>query len=334
MMSKQSLRKQADFVADRFYRLNIDFLMMYGILMFEFDDKINVQSESNKINSMIERTSRTAKNDIAKIFKQQYKDNGYNGKVSIQYPSLYKDLRKHVGVTFTVNGKKEFVSVKDSIKRINETDPKDFERLAKQVADSGLRIKNGDLTYRLDSFARYTTLQGIKDINLKVQDILYEEMKANGWEIDYHQHPRPSHAYMGGKQFVSGKARTINGIYFESFEEIAAPRLVEPNCLHFKIPIICGVTKPTYSEEELAKWKKADQARFKYAGKDFTKYEATQVQRRLEEEILKCNDRIIIAQSGGFDYFRRIEQSKRDVLYSEYRRFSKAAGLEMKKMKH
>lgn len=334
MMTKQSLRKQADSVSERFYRLNIDFLTMYGILMFEFDDGINVQSETNKVMSMIERTTRQAKQDLSKIYRQQYKDNGFKGKVTLNYPSMYKDLRRNVGVTFTENGKKVFVPLKDVFKRLNETDQKDFERLAKQVADSGLRIQNGEFTYRLDNMARYTTIQGIKDINMKVQDILYEEMGADGWEIDYHANPRPSHEYMGGKQFVVGKAREINGMYFESFEEIALPRLIEPNCLHFKIPIICGVTKPLYTDRQLAEWRKEDQARFKYNERTYTKYEATQVQRRLEEEILRCNDRIVIAQSGGFDYMRRIEQSKRDVLWTEYKKFSKASGLEMKKLKH
>lgn len=331
MMSKKSLQKQADFVADRFTQINKDFLIMYGILLWEFDDEIDVLKETNSVKSMVIGATRHARSDVTKIFKRQYKDNGYTGKnFPIRYPSEYKDLQNRVGVTFTENGKKVFVSVNDAFARINSTDKKDFERLARQVADSGLRVQHNGISYRLDNFARYTTLKGIKDINLYVQDILYEEMGADGWEIDYHDNPRPSHAYMGGKQFVVGKARTINGIYFESFEEVAAPRLVEPNCLHFKIPIVCGVTKPLHTTAQLAQWRKADQAKVKYAGKDFTKYEATQVQRRLKEEMQKCNDRITIAQSGGFDVLRRIEQSKRDVLFTEYKKFSKAMGLEMK----
>lgn len=338
MTSKEQLRKQADFVAKRFKQLNDDFLVMYGYLIYEHLDgkKINAQDETRRMKAKIMYRSKKVKSDMTKIFDQQYEENGFDREMvdyMIMFPEVLNDLQNAVGVTFTENGSKVFVSMQDAIKKAERIDKNNAERYAKQVADSGLRIQSGDLTYRIDNYARYATLKGIKDINLQVQDILAEKMGATGWEIDYHDNPRPSHAYMGGRQFVIGKARTINGIYFESFEEIAATKLVEPNCLHFKIPIICGVTKPLHTTEQLAQWRKADQAKVKYAGRTYTKYEATQVQRRLEDEIRKCDDRITVAKFGSLDVMRRLEQSKRLTLFKEYEKFSKSVGLEMRMKK-
>lgn len=334
MTSKEQLRKQADLVAEHFKKLNDDFLVMYGYLIFENlnGQKTDVPDEMRRMKSKIMYWSRKVKADMKKIFRQQYAENGFEREMDdymIMFPSILDRVQNEIGVTFTENGKKTFVSMEEAIKRSTKVDKMHAESLAKQISDSGLRIQSGDATYRIDNFARYSTLQGIKDINSQVQDILAERMGADGWEIDYHDNPRPTHAYMGGRQFVIGKARTINGIYFESFEVVAEPRLAEPNCLHFKIPIICGVTKPLHTTEQLAQWKKNDQAKVKYAERTYTKYEAKQVQRRLAEEIRKCDDRISVATSGRLDVMRRLELSKRRTLFLEYKKFSKSVGLDM-----
>ena len=335
MMTKEQLRKQADFVASEFTKLNDEFLTMYGYLIL---DQLNGRKPPyrKEINSLVSKSmlrTRTVKRNMDKVFKRQIKEYDFKKKMDdyfVMFPSELDDLHNNMVISVKENGKVTYLSLNDAVKRIDDADENKLERLAKQIADSGLRVIYNDTSYRIDNFVRYAVLKGIKDINLKVQDVLAEEMGANGWEIDYHDNPRPSHAYMGGKQFVIGKARRINGIFFESFEEVALPRLIEPNCLHFKIPIICGVTKPQYDEEQLAKWKEMDASKVKYKERTYTKYEATQVQKRLEEAIRQCDDRLKIASPAQLDYLRRIELSKRRTLFKEYERFSKACGLEMK----
>ena len=330
MTSKEQLRKQADFVSERYKKLNDDFLVMFGYLIYEhLEEKDFNKSEISSLKSKAMLRTRQVKSDLKKIFANQYKENNFKQEMDdymIMFPSVLDDIQNQIGITITKNGKREFVGIDDIYKLFDG----DMESLAKQAADSGLRVYQDGMSYRLDSYIRYCALKGIKDINSQVQEILFEKMGANGWEIDYHANPRPSHAYMGGRQFVVGKARTINGIYFESFEEIALPRLIEPNCLHFKIPIVCGVSKPLHTTEQLAQWRKADQAKVKYAERTYTKYEATQVQKRLADEIRKCDDRLTVASSARLEYLRRVELSKRRVLFKEYDKFSKACGLERK----
>ena len=44
--------------------------------------------------------------------------------------------------------------------------------------------------------------------------------------------------------------------------------MADYGCLHFKFPIICGVSEPTYDAGELKKMKKADKKTIVFEGKD------------------------------------------------------------------
>ncbi|MGN0654140.1 MAG: phage minor capsid protein [Oscillospiraceae bacterium] len=220
-----------------------------------------------------------------------------------------------------------------------------MRKTLKDLADSGLRTKYKKLegsagptvdyasgySRRLDTAVRQNILWGIKECNLGVQEQIGEEFNADGYEIDYHRNPRPSHAEMGGKQYVKGKARYIKGKYYESFEAKAEPLLAEYGCLHFKFPIICGISRPIYSDEELAKLKAEDNKTFEYEGKTYTGYEAKQMQRKLETAIRHAKDRQKIAKAAGDDTLRRQEQKKLNDLTRKYKDFSEKAGLSVKK---
>ena len=228
------------------------------------------------------------------------------------------------------------------------TGEKDFysamRKTLRDLADSGLRVKYTPLdgtagrtveyasgySRRLDTAVRQNILWGVKEINTKTQEHVGEKFGADGYEIDYHRNPRPSHAPMGGKQFVIGEARTIKGKFFESYEEKAEPLLNEYGCLHFKIPIICGISQPSYTDEQLERFKTLDRQTFTYNGKTYTGYEATQMQRKLETAIRHAKDRQIIAKAAGDDFMRRQEQSKINALSQEYKRFSSTANLGVK----
>lgn len=220
-----------------------------------------------------------------------------------------------------------------------------MRKTLKDLADSGLRTKYKKLegsagptvdyasgySRRLDTAVRQNILWGIKECNLGIQEQIGEEFGADGYEIDYHRNPRPSHAEMGGRQYVKGKARYIKGKYYESFEAKAEPLLAEYGCLHFKFPIICGISRPIYSDEELAKFKAMDNKTFEYEGKTYTGYEAKQMQRKLETAIRHAKDRQKIAKAAGDDTLRRQEQKKLNDLTRKYKDFSEKAGLSVKK---
>lgn len=157
-----------------------------------------------------------------------------------------------------------------------------------------------------------------------------EEFGADGYEISYHSNPRPSHADMGGRQYAKGEARTVKGVYYPSFEKEAEPLLNEYGCLHFKFSILLGISRPVYSNEQLEQMKAEDKQTFEFEGKEYTRYEASQLQRKIETAVRHEKDLANMAKASGDDDLRREAQYKINLLTSKYAQLSKASGLPTK----
>ena len=168
-----------------------------------------------------------------------------------------------------------------------------------ELGGSGIRVDyGGGVTRRLDTVVRQNLLWGAKQASVEYNDMIGEELGCDGIEIDFHSNPRPSHEFMQGKQYVLGKARTINGIHFESADE-ALERLQDYGCLHFKTPIICGVSEPVYSDEELKRLNEENAKTYEINGKEVTGYEATQQMRRLETAVRNEKSIRDLARASG-----------------------------------
>ena len=168
-----------------------------------------------------------------------------------------------------------------------------------ELGGSGVRVDyGGGVTRRLDTVVRQNLLWGAKQSSVAYNELIYDELGCSGYEVDWHSNPRPSHEFMQGKQFVVGKARTINGVHFDSFDE-ANERLQDYGCLHYKTPIICGISEPRYSPEEL-KWLNEQNAKtYNINGKDVSGYEAQQMMRRVESAIREQKSIKQTAQASG-----------------------------------
>jgi len=201
----------------------------------------------------------------------------------------------------------------------------------KALADSGIKTVDYATGYsrRLDTSVRQNVLWGIKECNQNTADMIGEEFEADGYEISYHSNPRPSHEEMGGRQYAIGKARTVNGVYYPSFSTVEG-LLEEYNCLHFKFPILLGVSEPAYSNEQLRELKAKDKETFEFEGKQYTKYEASQMQRKIETKIRHLKDEEVIAKAAGNDDLRREVQGKINLLTDKYAKLSKTCELPTK----
>lgn len=199
------------------------------------------------------------------------------------------------------------------------------------LADSGIRTVDYEMGYsrRIDTAVRQNILQGIKECNQWIADFTGEAFGADGYEISYHANPRESHADMAGRQYAKGKARLVNGVYYPSFSEIEH-LLAEPNCLHFKYSVILGASEPAYSGEQLEAFKAADRKRIDFEGREYTKYEAAQLQRRIEAEVRRQKDREIIAKASGDTDMRDKAQLRINQLKEKYAGLSEASGLPTK----
>ena len=168
-----------------------------------------------------------------------------------------------------------------------------------ELGGSGVRVDyGGGVTRRLDTVVRQNLLWGAKQASIEYNTMIGEELGCDGYEVDWHSNPRPSHEFMQGKQFVVGKARTINGVHFDSFDE-AEERLQDYGCLHYKTPIICGISEPRYSPEELKRLNEQNDKRYTIDGKEYSGYEVTQMQRRLETAVRNEKTTKDLAKASG-----------------------------------
>ena len=196
----------------------------------------------------------------------------------------------------------------------------------KQLADSGVKIHEEKVGYssgynrRIDSSVRQNVLTGIRQVNLEVQKQVGREYGANGIEISAHSPCAEDHLSIQGKQFSNKEFKKLNA-------SLERP-IGEYNCRHFVFSIVLGVNQPSYSDKMLNQMNKESQSIIEYEGNKYTKYEATQVQRKLETAIRKEKDRQIIARASGDKDGVSIAQSNISTLTSKYNDFSKNAGLD------
>ena len=173
-----------------------------------------------------------------------------------------------------------------------------------EMGGSGIRINYADsgITRRLDTAVRQSLLWGAKQASIEYNDLIGQELGCDGIEIDYHSNPRPSHEIMQGKQYSVVGKKTINGVTYEDAYEQGVDGsgglLNDYGCLHYKTPIILGISEPRYSEKELARLKEQDKKTYDIDGKQVTGYEATQMMRRLETAIRNEKSIKNMAQSG------------------------------------
>lgn len=196
-----------------------------------------------------------------------------------------------------------------------------------ELGNGGLCVDyGGGITRRLDTVVRQNLLWGAKQTSIAYNEMIGEELGCDGIEVDWHLHPRPSHEFMQGKQFVLGKERTINGVHFDSADE-ALKRLEDYGCLHFKTPIICGISEPRFSKAELARLNEQNKRTYDIDGRTVTGYEATQMQRRLETAVRKQKDIKATAEASGDVMLVRKCNEKIAVYQTKYDEISNITGI-------
>ena len=203
----------------------------------------------------------------------------------------------------------------------------------KRLGGSGIRVEyESGYKRRLDTAVRQNVLDGVRQIQLESQKLIGEEIGADGVEITAHPNSAPDHEPVQGRQFdienfermqSAQPFEDADGNWYKPFER----PIREWNCRHFVHYIILGVSKRMYSDEQLEEWKKENREGCDINGKHYTKYEATQLMRKIETAIRKQKDTAVLAQASGDDVLRRECQSNITQLTSKYDQVAKAAGL-------
>lgn len=182
------------------------------------------------------------------------------------------------------------------------------------LADSGLRTVYyaSGRSDRIEVAVRRALMTSISQLTQKISEQNAAEFGADGWEISAHVGARPSHAVYQGRQYPNSQ-----------YETIVLPLITDYNCRHSAYPIIMGVTKRAYTDEQLAA---LDPPPFTYEGRQYTAYEAQQQMRKMERAMRRQKDRCIVADAvGDKDAFTAASiKLRRQKDY--YEDFCKAAG--------
>lgn len=204
----------------------------------------------------------------------------------------------------------------------------------KQLADSGLKVVDYESGHRdqIDVAVRRAVMTGVNQICAKYTEQSAEYLETPYFEVSAHSGARdkPGPSPWSSHKGWQGKVYSIRAgdIYSNIYEVCglgAVDGLEGANCRHRRNVWVEGVSERTYTDEQLEHID--DDLGCKFDGKKYTAYEATQMQRRVERQIIK-QDRLVTAYkaSGQKDEYYAAN-AKLIRLIAKYKAFSEASGL-------
>ena len=206
-----------------------------------------------------------------------------------------------------------YKSFSDAVKTVTEGRADFYTTMRNTVQNlggGGCKVNYGGdpaITRRLDTVVRQNMLYGIKQAHDEYNEVVGKELGFDGFEISYTSNPRPTHRFMEGRQFCIGTSKEIRGKHFDGMEDTTdkesgknvTESLQDYNCRHRKSGIICGVSEPAYSPEELKRLKEQDKKIYKVGNLEGDGYYFSQKMRGLETEIRRCKDEINALKAFG-----------------------------------
>lgn len=202
-------------------------------------------------------------------------------------------------------------------------------RMIRQYADEGIKTMDYPSGYsrRLDSAVRMNLLDGVRQVNMGIQDQIGQEIGANGVEISAHPLCAEDHLPYQGRQYTNEEYEQLNNLLERPIGTL--------NCRHFAFNIVLGISSPAYSKSQLAEFKKESNKKIEYRGKTYTKYEMTQLQRKIETAIRHQKDYQMVAKNLNDKNAIGKAQQNITNLTNEYRSLSRQAKIrtEMERMR-
>ena len=215
-----------------------------------------------------------------------------------------------------------------------------YTTMRKTVLDlggSGARVEypNG-LTRRLDTVVRQNMLYNGKMASREYNKQIGKELGTDGIEVSFSVNPRPTHRFMEGRQFCNGKSKEINGIHFDGAEDTrdaesgqnVLESLDDYNCNHRETPIICGVSEPAYSSEELERLKAQNERQFTIGNSTGDGYYWSQRMRSAESEMRKIKGEInALKSTGGYSEEIKKKEKQLKAYKDKYDEISNVTGI-------
>lgn len=154
---------------------------------------------------------------------------------------------------------------------------------------------------RIDVAVRRCILTGVGQTSAAVAKTRAEKCGCKYMELTAHGGARPEHArWQGQLVIVDGERtqKTVDGLRVYTLSEIGYGKgdgFKGWNCRHNWHPYYPGLSTPNYTQEEI---KKLNEPSIVYAGKKYTEYEVSQMQRAGERKVRAAKRRAIAMQSA------------------------------------
>ena len=195
----------------------------------------------------------------------------------------------------------------------------------KQLADSGVKIHEEKVGYksgynvRIDSAVRQNVLDGIRKINVNIQEQVGKEFGANAIELSLTFPCADDHAPYEGKIYTHKE--------FENIQNSLERPFFQWNCRHFGFQVVKGINQPQYTQKYLDQKHAQEHEKFYFEGKKINQVEANDLMRKIETSIRRNKDAQIIGRSAGNKEIVANSQQNITALTHKYNELSKVSNL-------
>lgn len=204
----------------------------------------------------------------------------------------------------------------------------------KELADSGLKVVDYESGHRdhIDVAVRRAVMTGVSQICAKYTEQSAEYLDTPYFEVSAHvgarDKPGPS-PWSSHKEWQGHVYSVRAGDIYPSIYDVcglgAVDGLEGANCRHRRFPWVEGVSERTYTDEQLEHIDDGHGCTFD--GKDYTAYEATQMQRRIERTVRKLKREKAAYKAAGLHEDETAVNIRLRRLNAKYKAFSAEAGL-------
>lgn len=204
----------------------------------------------------------------------------------------------------------------------------------KELADSGLKVVDYESGHRdqIDVAARRAVMTGVSQICTKYTEQSAEYLGTPYFEVSAHvgarDKPGPS-PWSSHKDWQGHVYSVRAGDIYPSIYDVCGLSAVDglegANCRHRRFPWVEGVSERTYTDKQLEHID--DDHGCTFDGKDYTAYEATQMQRRIERTVRKLKREKAAYNAAGLHEDETAVNIRLRRLNAKYKAFSAEAGL-------
>ena len=295
--------EEIDQIFEKVAKTNIDFANTY--YKFRGLKELESYKENKKLKTLVDAIKKQAMKDYKNISKTYgFLTNGKYKNTRSQYISIIDK-----GITAVATGTMDYNTA--------------IRSAVKEMLNSGVRAVNFESGYtrRMDSQVSMNIMEGVRRLNMEMLDITAKEFGADGYEITAHSLCAPDHQYIQGRQYSKKEYERLND------------RLDRPigtlNCKHIAIPIILGISSPKRTDKELDEIIDRSNQPVIYNDKVYTRYEASQKQRKLETLIRKEKENLQAFEILKDDVEIKKSKAKIKELTNLYKDFSNSVGLSL-----